>query len=432
MARPQITTKKYASSAIDKVDNKLHDHGSGDSRNSHEKSWQLAMRVMTKRIEKIDVDTCEWEEVLPFMVGDVGEIYRQRQRWKMMLPRVEAHYAVKCNPEPTVIRLLARMNSSFDCASIPEVEAVLEHGVDPSKIILAHPRASVRQKVAAINHGVRQMTVDTKQQLHDAKKYFPTAKLLIRLAPDDSKSKCRLSAKFGCSFDKAKELLHVAKHEGLDVVGIAFHIGSDASDTQAPFNATMLARDLINYAEDSGLYSFSVLDVGGGFTDHLFEPMAASLKAALEFIPQSIRVIAEPGRFMVSSAFRLACQVNDIDYEGNNEGNIPIHINAGVYSDLANVISDHQVRIPKLLCKQDPSSESFRYRVWGPTCDNFDEVVKSCSLPKVSQHDWLYFEEMGAYTIPCATEFNGIRRADIMWVSSERGASSLLGWDADI
>ena len=79
------------------TDTNSHEHiapdaGTVESRSGQEKSWNLAIDVMNRRIEKIDATICQWQEVLPFMVGDVGAIYRQRLRWKKMLPRVDAHY----------------------------------------------------------------------------------------------------------------------------------------------------------------------------------------------------------------------------------------------------------------------------------------------------------------------------------------------------
>ncbi|KAK5016459.1 Ornithine decarboxylase, partial [Cryomyces antarcticus] len=91
--------------------------------------------TLESRVAAIDQDTCEAGDEDAFFVADMGEVYRQHMRWKKNLQRVKPHYAVKCNPDPQVLRLLAGLGTGFDCASKAEIEQVLNMGVDPSRII---------------------------------------------------------------------------------------------------------------------------------------------------------------------------------------------------------------------------------------------------------------------------------------------------------
>ena len=325
----------------------------------------------------------------------------------------------------------------FDCASIWEIESVLNLGlgVEPAKIIFAHPRKEGSHAREAIERGVTQMTFDDVSELYKAKEEFPTAKLLLRIFTDDSASKVRVNEKFGAPLEETEELLSLARSLDLDVVGVSFHIGSDASNPEAFTSAVKDARYVFDRAAEFG-YDMKILDVGGGFTNWVFEEMAIALSAALdEYFPPSVRIIAEPGRFFVATAYTLATRVagsRRVRASGPQDLDYHIDINEGLYGTLANVVSDHKVKYPKVLRKRDMSAQKVRYVVWGPTCDNFDKVQEHCTLPGIVEYgDWLYFDEMGAYTVPCNTSFNGFPKTGIIYMSSDPGASALLGWKPD-
>ncbi|KAI7052089.1 Ornithine, partial [Hortaea werneckii] len=78
--------------------------------------------ALQKKIQSVDPHDCEPGEEDAFFVADLGDVYRQHMRWKNHLGRVTPHYAVKCNPDPMVLRLLAALGAGFDCASKAEIE----------------------------------------------------------------------------------------------------------------------------------------------------------------------------------------------------------------------------------------------------------------------------------------------------------------------
>ena len=147
---------------------------------------------------------------------------------------------------------------------------------------------------------------------------------------DDTSSLCRLSQKYGAPLDTTVELLDLARHLDINLVGVSFHCGSGVSDPSAFTKAVEDARTVFDQARAIGL-NLRVLDVGGGFTGEGFESMANTLNKALEdnFSP-SVRVIGEPGRYYVSSAFTVACQVIGRRVEKNpitHEKRYKIYIN---------------------------------------------------------------------------------------------------------
>jgi len=74
-----------------------------------------------------------------FFIGDLGDVVSKYVKWKQLLPRVQPFYAVKCNNDEQVVKLLADLGTGFDCASKAEIDQVLKLGIPQSRIIYANP-----------------------------------------------------------------------------------------------------------------------------------------------------------------------------------------------------------------------------------------------------------------------------------------------------
>jgi ornithine decarboxylase len=276
------------------------------------------------------------------------------------------------------------------------------------------------------------MTFDNADELHKIKAIFPDAELVLRILTDDSASLCRLSAKFGASLDKTEELLGLAKSLGLNVTGVSFHVGSGASDPASFTKAVEDARMVFDQAAATD-FDLRLLDVGGGFVDGTFEIFASALTEALdEHFPSHIRIIGEPGRYYVANAFTLATNIiarRDVQEKLTGDQAYMIYLNDGVYGNFSNIIFDHQHPVPQILDSGDRFETPTEYSVWGPTCDGIDVITERCTLPGLlNVGDWLFFEEMGAYTKCSATRFNGFTDDhEVIYVSSEPGAIALVG-----
>ncbi|KAF9364563.1 hypothetical protein BGX34_001174 [Mortierella sp. NVP85] len=397
-------------------------------------------QMLQARLASFDPETEDAEADNAFYVADLGEVYRQHLRWKALLPRIEPFFAMKCNPDPMVMRLLASLGAGFDCASKNEIQSVLDMGVDPTRIIYANPCKQNSFVKYAYNNKVRMMTFDNAEELHKIKRFHPDAQLVLRILTDDSKSLCKLGLKFGAPLDTTGFLLATAQELGLDVIGVSFHVGSGCFDANAFGEAVIRARRVFDQAKNYG-FEFNFLDVGGGFPSaHItegitFEKVATILGSTVDalFGPE-VRVIAEPGRYYVGSAFTLATQViarRTIrrDQESMSQEN-PTHmyyINDGMYGSFNCIMFDHQVCEPKVLLRNN----AFTYQqslmhiphgyasVWGPTCDSIDCISPKSRLPLMESGDWLYFDNMGAYTITAASQFNGFRKSEILYTTTE-------------
>ncbi len=155
------------------------------------------------------------------------------------------------------------------------------------------------------------MTFDNTDELYKIARAHPGAELVVRILTDDSKSLCRLGLKFGAPLVTVPSLLAKARELNLNVIGVSFHVGSGCFDSNAFADAVARARFAFDMGKEAG-YDFTFLDVGGGFEDSNFETTAAILSVALKkHFPRrdNLRVIAEPGRFFVSTAFTLATNI---------------------------------------------------------------------------------------------------------------------------
>lgn len=403
----------------------------------------LVLEILKKRVSEIDVDGCRPGEEDAFYVGDMGEIYRQHLRWKMNLGRVKPFYAVKCNPDPEILRLMSKLGNGFDCASKAEIDLALETGTDPSRIIYAQPCKTKSYLRYAAQVGVRQMTFDNADELYKIKAHHPDAELYLRILTDDSTSLCRLSMKFGASLDIARQLLELARELQLNVVGVSFHVGSGAEDPKAFVKAVQDARLVFDQAAEVG-YDLRTLDVGGGFCQDSFEKFSGILSEALDtYFPPHVHVIAEPGRYYVARAFTLAANIiarRDVpDPLDPSRDAYMLYLNDGVYGNFSNIIFDHQRPVARVLTRTGSSQPLFpnleaaeptAYSIWGPTCDGIDMISERIMLPGLLDvGDWLYFEDMGAYTKCSATRFNGFSdNHEVIYISSETGASALLDY----
>ena len=115
------------------------------------------------------------------------------------------------------------------------------------------------------------------------------------------------------------------------------------------------------------------------------------------------------------------------------------YLSDGVYGSFNCILYDHQNPVPKILshegrlhydsplrAKQTTTNE-YRCSIWGPTCDGLDCIAPSLQLPVVLEvGDWLYFENMGAYTICAATRFNGFHASEVFYVNSEACITEFL------
>ncbi|WP_203076265.1 type III PLP-dependent enzyme [Falsiroseomonas ponticola] len=322
-------------------------------------------------------------------------------------------YAVKCNPEPGMLRALwAGGVRHFDCASAAEVRLVRSMFPDAA-IHFMHPvkaRSAIREAYA--QHGVRDFVVDSAAEL--AKVLAETGHasdlgLIVRLALPKGAAVMDLSGKFGAEPAVAVELLRAARPAAARL-GVSFHVGSQCLEPEAYARAITLAASVIR---ESGV-AVEVLDVGGGFPvaypDILPPPLSAFMAAIRDAFQAAalpgVQLWAEPGRALVAGGASVVLQV-----QARRGGEL--FVNDGVYGAL----SDAGVpgfRFPVRLLR-DSAAETVPFAFQGPTCDSADRMAGPFLLPAdVREGDWIEVGQLGAYGGCLRTAFNGFDRAGMV------------------
>jgi len=382
-----------------------------------------------------------------FLVTNLNKVIDQFKQWKQELPMVEPFYAVKCNPDVAILRLLASLGCNFDCATMGEIQLVLNglgddysfghRGLAAKSIVYANPAKMEGMLKFAMNNGVRMTVFDGEDELYKiAQLGGQNMDLLLRLTTDDRASICRFSKKFGCPVAEAPKLLEVAKSLGLHVAGVSFHVGSGCGDSAAYTTALDHALMVFKAAEDLGMPRMSIVDLGGGFPGDTggyggpgmptFQDLAKAIRTGIDHFKENyehsiseVRFIAEPGRYFVSASTVIATKV--YARKGGNNDYQALYVDDGVYGSFNNVVYDHATPIPQKLtsvlsseCKKAAGFEVnddvvIPTAVFGPTCDGLDQMcsLETTKLPRCSVDDWIIWANMGAYTHTASFVFNG-------------------------
>ncbi|MBN3298302.1 AZIN2 inhibitor, partial [Amia calva] len=357
-----------------------------------------------------------------FLVADLGQLVLRLQRWLHALPRARPFYAVKCNTCPGVLCTLAQLGIGFDCASQEELELVLGLGVTPHRIIFAQTCKVLSHLQYAAQHGVQLSTFDSQAELERVARHHPRSRMLLRITTSGANSIIPLSTKFGAQLRECEPLLDKAKELGVQVVGVSFHVGSHCQDPHSFSQAIADAHSVFNLGQRLG-HTMTLLDIGGGFpgADHSgpsLEEFAAEINSTLELhFPEGsgVEVIAEPGRYFVTSAFTLATRLigkrpAPPGPEKAKEGKAVLHytISDGLYGSFDCVSHDGgRDGCPLQACI-----------VWGPTCSSLDQIGRDWLLPELEVGDWLLFPDHGAYSICLGTNFNGFPLPQVYYTVS--------------
>jgi ornithine decarboxylase len=338
-------------------------------------------------------------------------------------------YAVKCNPDPAVLRALhTGAVRHFDCASLPEVRLVRSMFAD-AHIHFMHPvkaRSAIREAWA--QHGVRDFVVDGADELVKVRDEISATGepgalgLIVRLALPKGEAKLDLSGKFGATADAAAALLRNAR-TCVATVGVSFHVGSQCLDPLAWRDALVLCGEVIRNAG----VAVDVIDVGGGFPVAYPEQEPPPLGAFFAEIEASFeqlglprtRLWAEPGRALVPAGTSVVLQVHARRGEA-------LYVNDGVYGSLADA-GALGFRYPVRLIRPDRDAmrETIGFSLFGPTCDSADAMRGPFYLPAdTKEGDWIEIGQLGAYGACLRTAFNGFDRARIVEVD-DGGPSGL-------
>src|SRR5205809_1103929 len=179
--------------------------------------------LRNRRSEGLDTEPC--------LVVDLEVVRDNYQTFAKALPDSRVFYAVKANPAPEVLSLLALMGSCFDTASVAEIEMALAAGATPDRISYGNTIKKERDVARAHQLGVSLFAVDAIEEVEKVARVAPGARVFCRILTDGDGADWPLSRKFGCSTDMAIDVLDRAHRLGLCAYGISFHVGSQQTKT---------------------------------------------------------------------------------------------------------------------------------------------------------------------------------------------------------
>uniref|UniRef100_A0A3Q2LMS5 Orn/DAP/Arg decarboxylase 2 C-terminal domain-containing protein n=1 Tax=Equus caballus TaxID=9796 RepID=A0A3Q2LMS5_HORSE len=181
--------------------------------------------------------------------------------------------------------------------------------------------------------------------------------------------------------------------------------------------------------------TMNMLDIGGGFTGTAFqlEEVNHVISPVLDvYFPEGsgIKIISEPGSYYVSSAFTLAVNIiakkvveNDklscgVEKTRSDEPAFMYFMNGGVYGSFASKLFEDLNTFPEVPKKYKQDEPLFTSSLWGPSCDELDQIMENCLLPELNEGDWLIFDNMGADSFHDPSAFNDFQRPAIYYMMS--------------
>ena len=361
----------------------------------------------------------------PLFVVDHAELRRNYALFRRHFPRVQVYYAVKVNADPAIVQTFYELGGSFDVASIQEFRTVHANIADlPAKerqdfiwdkVIYANPIKPI-ETLRELDRYKPLVTFDNEEEVRKIAAHAPHAGLCLRLRVPNTGSMVELSSKFGALPGEAVDLIRCAHDHDLVVEGLSFHVGSQCTNPENYIQALHLCAGIFAEAKTGG-FDLRLLDIGGGFPA-AYDASVPKLSALARKInheidrlfPEPIEILAEPGRFLVASA---GSAVSKIIGKAFRNDKACYYVDDGVYHTYSGVIFDHCTYHMKSFKR----GKTRLCAVFGPTCDALDTISLSEQLPDLEIGDYLYSENIGAYSAASSTHFNGFPPATVVHVN---------------
>lgn len=322
----------------------------------------------------------------------------------------EVMFAVKTNPDPAVLRIMANAGiKRFDVASLAEIKAVAGN-LPQAKMYFMHPVKN-REAIfeAYFNYGIRDFSLDSHEELQkilEVTNHADDLNLYVRLSMASDKAAYSLAGKFGVKLEQASSLITAAR-KASSRLGLCFHVGSQCMNPQAYDDAIQTVVDLITQND----VRLDVIDVGGGFPSIYPAMTPPPLMDYMQMIKKSLasqpmlakcEVLCEPGRALVAEGGSVVVRVE------LRKGNM-LYINDGTYGSLFDAgTPNFNYPVKAIRPSGQMSSELMEFGFYGPTCDSMDHMQGPFYLPAdINEGDWIEIGQLGAYGATMRTNFNG-------------------------
>jgi ornithine decarboxylase len=351
----------------------------------------------------------------PCLVLDLDVVRDNYQAFAKTLPDTRVFYAVKANPAPEILKLLASLGSCFDVASVGEIDMVLAAGATPDRISYGNTIKKEGDIAYAFEKGIRLFAVDCEAEADKIARTAPGSQVICRIHCDGTGAEWPLSRKFGCEPDYAVDILEHAHRAGLVAYGISFHVGSQQVNVEAWDRALASTASIFKTCAERGI-NLSMVNLGGGFPAKYIRktPKLESYGKAIfralrkHFGNQIPNTIIEPGRGLVGNAGMIEAEVVLIAKRNREDDLRWVYLDIGKFHGLAETI-DESIRYPIKTPKD--RDETGPCVVAGPTCDSVDVLYQKNPYPlpvSLAIGDKVLIEAAGAYTTTYSSVgFNG-------------------------
>ena len=365
----------------------------------------------------------------PFLVVDLGRIENQFTEMVELFPKAKIHYAMKASPAVEVINLLADLGSNFDCASIYELDRVLDCGVEPARISYGNTIKKAKDVKYAYDKGVALYATDSELDLKNIAQHAPGSNVFVRILVEGADTaEWPLSRKFGCHPKMAIDLLTQARELGLIPYGVSFHVGSQQKAVTAWEDALSTVKYIFDWMLNKENIKLQMINLGGGFPAHYLndisplENYASEVKRYLandytdETMPE---IILEPGRSLVASSGVLVSEVVLISHKAYTDLTRWVYTDVGLFQGLIETLGE-AIKYPIYTPKMTTSNRAGTVILAGPTCDSADIMYEETGyqLPQeLAIGDKIYWLTTGAYTNSYSSvEFNGFPPLEVIYV----------------
>src|ERR1700748_1936233 len=328
--------------------------------------------LRNRRSEGLDTEPC--------LVVDLDVVRENYQSFAKALPDSRVFYAVKANPAPEVLSLLASMGSCFDTATVAEIEMALAAGAAADRISFGNTIKKERDIARAYALGVRLFAVDCKAEVEKIQRAAPGSRVFCRILSDCVGAEWPLSRKFGCEPAMAADVLEHAHKLGLEAHGISFHVGSQQTNQNAWDRALASAAGVFRECGERGM-NLSMVNLGGGFPTKYLKNVP-TVKAYGSAIFRALRkhfgnripeTIIEPGRGMVGNAGIIESEVVLVSKKSEEDDVRWVYLNidmCGASPERMNDSTGSPIRTPRDGDAMAPCV------LPGPTCDSADVLYE--------------------------------------------------------
>jgi len=383
--------------------------------------------------ESVDLATVAQLYGTPTYIYSLGTIADNYSRLAKSLNGLDVQicYAMKANSNLALLKHFANLGAGFDLVSGGEIRRVIAAGADIKKSVFAGVGKTEVEIKLALESGVFSFHVESEPELaridHVAGKMGVKAAIAIRVNPDvDARTHAKITTgksdnKFGIPLKYAPAAYEAAaKYKNIEIRGVQIHIGSQLTEI-APF-VEAVEKVVPFVAELKAKYGITYFSVGGGigivYQDALASGQQAwwdaqpadkrpitpeSYGAALVPLlkPLGLKILLEPGRFMVGNAGVLVARV---EYLKRGHGKNFLILDAG-FNDLvrpAMYESYHEI-VP---VHRDTTRRALKADVVGPICESGDCFAKDRQLQELGEGEFVAFMSAGAYGASMSSRYN--------------------------